>query len=91
MRVSFISLSVRSRPLGCLPPMDASYDDLCYPSVRCPGSHAWMPFRAASGTFGPALRPGFSTSVLQHVMVRGIERTTLFRGDLDRTAPVLQC
>jgi hypothetical protein len=34
-------------------------------------------FRASSGTFGPALRPGSSIGVLHHMMVRGIERRAL--------------
>jgi len=40
----------------------------------CPTARAWMPFRSSFETFGPALRPGSSTGVLHHVMLRGIER-----------------
>ena len=32
-----------------------------------------MPFCSSSGTFGPALRPGSSTGVLDPVMLRGSE------------------
>ncbi len=39
-----------------------------------------MPVRSSSGTFGPTLRPGSSTGVPHHVMLRGIERYSLALG-----------
>jgi len=36
-----------------------------------------MRFRSSRGIFGPARSAGSSTGVLQHVMVRGIERRAL--------------
>ena len=42
-------------------------------------------FRSSSGIFDSALRPESSTGTLRHGMVRGIERTTIFRDDTDRT------
>ena len=39
----------------------------------CPAVPAWMPFRSWSGISRPAARPGSSTGVLHHVMLRGSE------------------
>ena len=46
-------------------------------SIACLAVLACMPFRPPSGTFGPALRPGSSTGVLHHVMVRGTDLRAL--------------
>ena len=50
-------------------------DDLCgTPPIATPRQPRLDAFRSSSGTFGPALRPGSTTGVLYHVMLRGIER-----------------
>jgi hypothetical protein len=48
----------------------------------CWGSSSYTP-RATVGC-ASALRPESATGTLHHVMVRGIERTAIFRDDTDR-------
>jgi len=72
------------------PPRDASASPLVTPSALRPESSIPLfvrnlRFRSSSGIFDSALRPESSTGTLRHGMVRGIERTTIFRDDTDRT------
>ncbi len=49
--------------------------DQLRPRCPTPRIRAKMPFRPSSRPFGPALRPGFSTGFLRHVLVWGTDRS----------------